>query len=405
MTSLTDPQARAALIARAKAILLQPKVEWPKIEAEPATIGGIYSSYVVYLAAVPVLCTLVGSLIFGYGFAGVTYRPSVPAALTTAVLQYGLALGGVYVFALIIDALAPRFGGQKEPVSAFKLAAYAATASWLAGVFTLVPGLSFLSILGLYSLYLLYTGAPILMKVPADRALSYTAVIIVVGIVIGLVAAALATCILPSQGPASQGELSGKINLPGGASLDMGKLDEAAKRMEKMAKRMEQTQPGAQSDGEPPTEDGESVPPIAADDLKALLPKTVPGGFAQSDVSTSTGGAAGFSFGTAKAVYTKGEARITLSLVDMGAMGAFAALGSAFGANASEETATSYSKMGQVDGRMTIEDFNRETKSGKYGVIVSDRVMLEAEGSGAGMDDLKSAVDAIDIGSVEALAK
>lgn len=405
MTSLTDPQARAALIARAKAILLQPKVEWPKIEAEPATIGGIYSSYVVYLAAVPVLCTLVGSLVFGYGFAGVTYRPSVPAALTTAVLQYGLALGGVYVFALIIDALAPRFGGQKEPVSAFKLAAYAATASWLAGVFTLVPGLSFLSILGLYSLYLLYIGAPILMKVPADRALSYTAVIIVVGIVIGLVAAALATCILPSQGPASQGELSGKINLPGGASLDMGKLDEAAKRMEKMAKRMEQTQPGAQSDGEPPTEDGESVPPIAADDLKALLPKTVPGGFAQSDVSTSTGGAAGFSFGTAKAVYTKGEARITLSLMDMGAMGAFAALGSAFGANASEETATSYSKMGQVDGRMTIEDFNRETKSGKYGVIVSDRVMLEAEGSGAGMDDLKSAVDAIDIGSVEALAK
>lgn len=404
MTSLTDPQARAALIARAKAILLQPKVEWPKIEAEPATIGGIYSSYVVYLAAVPVLCTLVGSLVFGYGFAGVTYRPSVPAALTTAVLQYGLALGGVYVFALIIDALAPRFGGQKEPVSAFKLAAYAATASWLAGVFTLVPGLSFLSILGLYSLYLLYIGAPILMKVPADRALSYTAVIIVVGIVIGLVAAALATCILPSQGPALQGELSGKINLPGGASLDMGKLDEAAKRMEKMAKRMEQTQPGAQSDGEPPTEDGESVPPIAADDLKALLPKTVPGGFAQSDVSTSTGGAAGFSFGTAKAVYTKGEARITLSLMDMGAMGAFAALGSAFGANATEETATSYSKMGQVDGRMTIEDFNRETKAGKYGVVVSDRVMLEAEGSGASMDDLKSAVQAIDLGSVEALA-
>ena len=406
MNLVPTAEARAALLGRAKAILLQPKAEWPKIEAEPATIGGIYSGYVVYLAAVPVLCTLVGSLIFGYGFAGVTYRPSIPAALTTAVLQYGLALGGVYVFALIIDALAPRFGGQKDPMSAFKLAAYAATASWLAGVFTLVPGLSFLSILGLYSLYLLYTGAPILMKVPADRALSYTAVIIVVGIVIGLVAAALATCILPNPGPASQGELSGKLNLPGGGSLDMGKLDEAAKRMEQMAKRMEQAQPGAQSDGEPSTEDGESasVPPIAPDDLKALLPKTLPGGFARSEASTSAGGAAGFSFGTAKAVYTKGQARITLSLMDMGAMGAFAALGSAFGANATEETATSYSKMGQVDGRMTIEDFNRETKAGKYGVVVSDRVMLEAEGSGASMDDLKSAVQAIDLGSVEALA-
>jgi hypothetical protein len=291
-------------------------------------------------------------------------------------------------------------------VSAFKLAAYAATASWLAGVFTLVPGLSFLSILGLYSLYLLYIGAPILMKVPADRALSYTAVVIVVGIVIALVAAALATCVLPSPGPASQGELSGKLSLPGGGSLDMGKLDEAAKSMEQMAKRMEQAQPGAQSGGEPSTEEGESasLPAIAPADLKSLLPKSLPGGFALSEASTATGGAAGFSFGTAKAVYTKGQARITLSLIDMGAMGAFAALGSAFGANASEETETSYSKMGQVDGRMTMEKFDRDTKAGTFGVVVSDRVMLEAEGSGASMDDLKSAVQAIDLGSVETLA-
>jgi hypothetical protein len=404
MDLVPTPEARAALFARVKGILLQPKDEWPKIDAEPATIGGIYSNYVVYLVAVPVLCTLIGSLVFGYGFAGVTYRPSFFGAVATAIVQYGLQLGGVYVFALIIEALAPRFGGNKDRVSAFKLAAYSATASWLAGVFTLVPALGILSILGLYSLYLLYTGVPILMKVPADKALSYTAAIIVIGIVIGLVAAALSTCILPSRGPTTQGELSGKLSLPGGVSVDMGKLNEAAKRMESMAKRTEQPNAGAPG-GEPSSteDDAASLPPIATADLKTLLPKSLPGGFAQTELSTSAGGAAGFSFGTAKATYTKGDALITLSLMDMGALGAW--LGSVFGANATEETATSYSKMGEVNGRMTMEKFDNETKDGTFGVVVSDRVMVEAEGNGASMADLKSAVGAIDLGSVEALAK
>jgi hypothetical protein len=406
MDLVPTPEAREALLARIKGILLQPKAEWPKIEAEPATVGSIYSNYVIYLAAVPVLCALIGGLVFGYGVAGITYRPSFAAALTTAVLQYALQLAGVYVFALIIDALAPRFLGRKDQVSAFKLAAYSATASWLAGIFTLIPALSILSIVGLYSLYLLYTGVPILMKVPAEKALAYTATIVVIGIVIAIVLSALGAMFLGGPSTVPSGEIGGKITLPGGVTVDMDKLDEAAKRMEGMAKRLEQPQGTAPEDNEPPPEGEEaaSLPAIAPDDLKTLLPQSLPGGFARSDVSTATGGAAGFSFGTAKANYAKGDQRITLSLMDMGALGAFAALGGAFGANASEETETAYTKIGNVDGRMTVEEFNRETKTGKYGVVVGDRIMVEAAGSGAGMDALKAAVGAVDLSRVEALA-
>jgi hypothetical protein len=75
------------------------------------------------------------------------------------------------------------------------------------------------------------------------------------------------------------------------------------------------------------------------------------------------------------------------------------------GANASQETATSYSKLGQVDGRMTTEELNRETKAGKFAVIVKDRIMIEAEGTGASIDQLKTAVAAVDLGHAEALAK
>jgi hypothetical protein len=401
MNLLPTPEARAALIARVRDLLLQPKEEWPKIAAEPATVGSLYANYVVYLAAIPPLCTLIGSLVFGYGIGGFTYRPSFFGALATAILQYAMQLGGVYVFALIIDALAPRFGGQKDAVSAFKLAAYSLTASWLAGIFYLLPVLHVLALLGLYSLYLLYTGVPVLMRVAADRALVFTGTLIAVGLVIGLVVAALVGALIPVPGPTSMGESGGKISLPGGVSLDMGKLDKAAKQLEQMSKQA--AQPSDEDAG-----GGKESPAsraIAPDDLKSLLPATLPGGFARTDTSTASGGAAGFDFGNAKAVYAKGSATITLSLTDMGAMGALAALGSAFGANTSEETATSYSKMGQVDGRMTVEEFNRETKAGKFAVIVGDRVMVEAEGAGASMDALKTAVGTIDLGQVEALAK
>jgi hypothetical protein len=406
MTALPTPEARAALIARVRDLLLQPKEEWPKIAAEPATVGSLYANYVIYLAAVPVLCTLIGSLIFGYGVGGFTYRPSFFGAVATAILQYAMQLGGVYVFALIIEWLAPRFGGQPDRVSAFKLVAYGATASWLAGIFYLLPVLHVLALLGLYSLYLIYTGVPVLMRVPAERALAFTGALIAIGLVIGLVIAALIGALVPVPGPTDVSQVGGKISLPGGVNLDMDKLDRAAKQLEQMSKQA--AQPSNEGAGGEPSGDGKESSAqraIAPDDLKSLLPATLPGGFARTDTSTASGGAAGFDFGNAKAVYAKGSARITLSLTDMGAIGALAALGSAFGANASEETATSYSKMGQVDGRMTMEEFNRETRVGKFAVIVADRVMIEAEGADASMDALKAAIGTIDLGQVEALAK
>ena len=414
MDTVPTFDARAALISRIKGLLFQPKEEWPKIHSEPATVGSLYAGYVVYVAAIPIICTLLGSLVFGLGINGIIYRPSVSEALTSAVLQYALQLGGVYVFALIIDALTPSFGGRKDRVSAFKLAAYSATASWLAGIFMLVPSLSVLTLLGLYSLYLLYTGIPVLMKVPTERTFTFTAAIIAVGIVISIVALFLGAALLPNQVTAPVAQQGGKLTLPGGGSLDMSQLEQAQKRLEYITKNLEQTQRGADggktegSDADSnATESGdaEGLPPIAPDELKALLPNSLPGGFIQSEISTSSAGAGGFTFGEAKAVYANGDQRITLSLMDMGALGALASLGSAFGANASEETETSYSKMGHVDGRMTMEDFNRETRTGKFGMIVSGRVMVEAQGTGASMADLKSAVQAIEIGRIEALAK
>lgn len=187
-----------SLVERAKNIILTPKTEWPRIDAEPATIGGIYTSYVVILAAIGPIAMLIGHQLVGISVLGVSYKPSIGYSVGFAVLTYILSLISVYVMSLIIDALAPNFGGTKDPVKAFKVAAYASTAAWLAGIFQIIPSLGFLAIIGLYSLYLLYLGLPLLMRVPQDKAVGYTVVVIVVYIVVYFVAAMIVGALVGS---------------------------------------------------------------------------------------------------------------------------------------------------------------------------------------------------------------
>ncbi|WP_106638695.1 Yip1 family protein [Allosphingosinicella vermicomposti] len=179
----------ASLTDRVKRIITQPKVEWELIAAEPATVKGIYTGYVMILAAIPVLAGLIGGQIFGYSTLGVTYRPTLADALQSAIISYAGALVGIFLIALVIDWLAPRFGGESNRIQALKVSAYSATATWLAGVFALIPSLGFLNILGLYSLYLIYTGLPRLMKAPEDKAMSYVIVTILAVFVLALVLA------------------------------------------------------------------------------------------------------------------------------------------------------------------------------------------------------------------------
>lgn len=184
------------LIERTKEILLHPKSQWEVIASEPASTAALYTRVIMPLAAIGPVATLIGWSVFGIPipFAG-TYRVPLGASLASAIVRYVLGLASVFVLALVIDGLAPSFGGRKDPVQALKVAAFSSTAVWLAGIFTLVPSLSVLGILGVYSLYLLYAGLPIVMKAPADKALGYTVVVVVSAIVlfvvIGFVAARL----------------------------------------------------------------------------------------------------------------------------------------------------------------------------------------------------------------------
>lgn len=391
--SIIEPGSTSSnLVARVKAILLQPKATWEVIDAEPATISGLYKSYAIPLAAIPAVCGLIGTLIFGYGSLwGVTFRPNPIASIVQAIMQYGLGLAGLYVMALIIEALAPNFGGTKDRTQAFKVAVYASTASWVGGVFLLIHALAPLTVLtGLYSLYLLYLGLPRLMKVAEDKAVAYTAVVIVVALVIFIVIGAVVGSLAHIGGSSiysDRGHVSGKIQTPSG-SIDVDKLQAASAQLAAAQK--------AGAAGKVTLTDPEV--------LKAYLPAAV-AGYARTGVSAESGGAGGVGASSAEGTYQKGDANLRLQVTDMGATGAIAGIAGAFNVQSSHEENGRYEKVGKVGGRLTTESYDRNARHGEYSVMVADRFMVHAEGDNVGVDELKAAVGAVDYGRLEGLAK
>lgn len=186
------------VVGRAKAMLLTPQQEWQVIATEATTVPDLYRNYIALLAAIGPVASVIGMAIVGMRLPGIgSFRVPITSAIGSAIVQYVVTLVAVYVLALVIDALAPRFSAKKGMDQAFKLAAYASTPAWLAGVFMLIPALSMLGVLGLYSLYLLYLGLPALMKCPEDRSLGYTAAVVVAAVVLFVIAGILSRAFVP----------------------------------------------------------------------------------------------------------------------------------------------------------------------------------------------------------------
>lgn len=201
-----EPQApRAGLVARATAVLLRPGRVWAEIEAESIPPREMFFGYAARLAAIPAVCGSLGVLVFGFNIANVGMRPSFVGTILEAAANYVLGLAIIWLLATTIDLLAPAFGGERDRRRAFRLVAYSATAWWLAGVFYLYPSLSIPAgvLAGLYSLYTLYLGLPRMTRVPADRALTFYAVILIVLMILGIVRGAIASQAAELGGPLS----------------------------------------------------------------------------------------------------------------------------------------------------------------------------------------------------------
>jgi hypothetical protein len=452
------------LIDRVKNILLTPKKEWPVIEPEATTPSQLYTGYVIPLAALSALLTLIRMSVIGISvpYLGSIRMPFM-SSLESAIVTFVFSLIGLYLVALIINGLAPTFGGAKDQRQALKTAAYAFTPAWLASVFGLLPVLSTLLglLAGLYGIYLLYLGLPVVMKAPVEKAVGYTVTVVICTILVGIVIGALMASLHLGGfgGMGSYGAMRGGL----GASTEEARQARAAamagaivgnvlgtdekgkeglaKAMAQMAaagRQIEQNETAAKagsgdaaalaaaSQGASPTDAAAAasavtatarlasavggalggdhrVEPVDFHALKALLPESV-GGMQRSGSEGSNQQALGVKTSNATADYKgSGDARLHIKIADISGVSGLLGVAGALGQKTDSESDTGFEKDTTIGGRQFHEKFQNAGKHGEVTTIVAQRFEVDVTGDGIDMASLEQATGSIDFAHLEGM--
>jgi hypothetical protein len=308
-----------------------------------------------------------------------------------------------------------------------------------------VPALGWIAgLIGLYGLYLLYLGLPVMMKSAQEKAVGYTAVVVLCAIVISLVVTLVVGALLGAMGM-GMGAMSGigggalsrsdrgadqaasvLSNLMGGKSdEDKARMKEAMANLQKMGEQAQQAEKTARATGKDPgaaaansvdlntalaavgtmASGGKEVKPVDFHALKDLLPESV-GALARREASGQSGEAAGMKGSSATAHYADaGNTSLTLAITDLGSLSGLAGLATKFNPNMEKETDSGYERTRTVNGQMLHQKYDRRSKSGEYDMLIGNRFTVTAQGSNVSEEMLASAVKSVDVGKLAALAK
>lgn len=177
------------LVTRAVNILTKPAEEWTVIRGETTDTKSLFMGYALPLALIGPICGLISVLLFAGLMGPLGLGAVLMSAIVGAVLGVAISLLAVFLLGVIINALASSFGTQQNKDQAMKVAVYSMTASWVAGLLTLVPAVGGLLALlaGLYGFYLLYLGLQKVMDTPQDKAIIYTLVLfLIMAVILGV---------------------------------------------------------------------------------------------------------------------------------------------------------------------------------------------------------------------------
>jgi hypothetical protein len=403
------------LTTRAKNILLTPNTEWPVIAEEPSSTGSLITGYVMPLAAIGAIAGFIGGSIVGttIPFVG-TYRAPIVAGLTAAIFAFVMAIVGVLILSFIIDALAPTFGAQKNRSQALKVAVYSYTPAWIAGILNILPALGVLGILaGLYGIYLLYLGLPPLMKAPQDKAVGYTAVVVVCAIVLSFVVMVVGGAVMAPAAMAGLGRTMPASSEPAfDPDSPMGKLESLGKSLEQSAAKMESAEKSGDTAAQTAAAfeaigtlfgGGKRVDPVSLDQLTPFVPDTFAGLSKQSS-DNERSGIAGIMVAKAEATYGDGAGKsVTLDITDTGGASGLMGLASWAGVMGERENAEVSERTERVGGRLVHQQVSKTGGTNEFAIVLGDRFIVTAKGDGVDINTLRSAVSGLDLQRLESM--
>ncbi|MGO2390564.1 MULTISPECIES: Yip1 family protein [unclassified Halomonas] len=185
-------------------LLHHPEREWHKISGEHETVTHLYAHHVLLLAAIPVICALIGTTQVGWTYGGSdTYKVSLSNGIALGVAFYALILLAVGIVGSVIYWMARDIEQRPSRRDCLIFAGYIATPMFICGIFALYP-VFWLCMLGMviglvYSGYLLYRGTPSFLGISHQRGFILSIKTLGIGVLV-LEALLVVTVLLWSMG-------------------------------------------------------------------------------------------------------------------------------------------------------------------------------------------------------------
>ena len=189
-------------------LMYHPKSEWDSIKKENHSLGHIYLTHLLFLAAIPPFALLVGTTQMGWSFVGTEfYYLSFESALPLAGAFYLALLAGMFFMAYTTYWMERTFGAEASLERCLLFTTFTSTPMFLSGLIGLIPILwldVFVVMAAVsYTVYLLYAGVPVFMNIPEERGFIFASSILTVGLC-GLVGMMAVTVIIWGVGFAPQ---------------------------------------------------------------------------------------------------------------------------------------------------------------------------------------------------------
>jgi hypothetical protein len=172
-------------------IYTAPKEEWQNIDKKHESY--FYAlSHVLVIALIPACMAYYASAYIGWdigaGSTAETIKLTQQSAFSMAVAMYCGLIFGVSALAMLVHELAKAFDVTPSYTQCLEIAGYTATPLFMAGFSAFYPELWFIMtvvLLGMtYSIYLLYSGVPIMLHIPEDKGFIFSSSVVTCGLVL-----------------------------------------------------------------------------------------------------------------------------------------------------------------------------------------------------------------------------
>ena len=169
-------------------LFLDPKAEWRRVDEKNYSIVACLLGHTLIFSLIPAVSGFIGTTRIGWQIgAGDPVKLTTASAGQIAVLYYLAMIAAVIGVGVVTRWMGQTYGASQPLSKCMVLASLTASPLFLIGIMQLYPLLWLNFVVGLvalgYTVYIFYSGVPIMMQIPQERGFLFASAVLAFGLV------------------------------------------------------------------------------------------------------------------------------------------------------------------------------------------------------------------------------